>query len=90
MSSGRRPACDRRPKCPERTAGEEERKKKGGGQNAALWRERERDAETERETESDSLAEDCRSRALPNMSSQAKVKKDKEIIAEYETQVKGW
>lgn len=28
--------------------------------------------------------------ALPNMSSQAKVKKDKEIIAEYETQVKGW
>lgn len=24
------------------------------------------------------------------MSSQAKVKKDKEIIAEYETQVKGW
>lgn len=28
--------------------------------------------------------------ALPKMSSQAKVKKDKEIIAEYETQVKGW
>lgn len=27
---------------------------------------------------------------LPKMSSQAKVKKDKEIIAEYETQVKGW
>lgn len=28
---------------------------------------------------------------LPSkMSSQAKVKKDKEIIAEYETQVKGW
>lgn len=26
----------------------------------------------------------------PKMSSQAKVKKDKEIIAEYETQVKGW
>lgn len=71
---------------------ERRRGKKGrggaGGQNAALWRER--DAETERETESDSLAEDCRSRALPNMSSQAKVKKDKEIIAEYETQVKGW
>lgn len=68
------------------------KKKKGGagrgGQNAALWREKA--AETEREAESDSLAEDCRSRALPNMSSQAKVKKDKEIIAEYETQVKGW
>lgn len=31
--------------------------------------------------------EDCTS---PKMSSQAKVKKDKEIIAEYETQVKGW
>lgn len=64
------------------------RGEKKGGQNAALWRERV--AETERETESDSLAEDCRSRAPPNMSSQAKVKKDKEIIAEYETQVKGW
>lgn len=50
-------------------------------QNAALWQLSRR-----------SLPEDCTIRALSlsKMSSQAKVKKDKEIIAEYETQVKGW
>lgn len=69
-----------------RRGGEEE--KKGGGRTLHCG---ERETRRHRGRQSPIPRPRIAEAALPpNMSSQAKVKKDKEIIAEYETQVKGW